>query len=81
MVVKIMYDRGSWEQLWNSHAPVKPEGWTPLDLPGQDDVPGLDMEVIVSRFRFSEPTNGRTFTECCSAPSTPSSSSLTGKSP
>ena len=47
VVVKIMYDRGSWEQLWNSHAPVKPEGWTPLDLPGQDDVPGLELEVIV----------------------------------
>jgi hypothetical protein len=47
VVVKIMYDRGSWEQLWNAHAPVKPEGWTPLDLPGQDDVPGLHMEVVV----------------------------------
>lgn len=47
VVVKIMYDRGSWEQLWNSHAPVKPDGWTPLDLPGQDDIPGLEMEVIV----------------------------------
>lgn len=43
-----MYDRGSWEQLWNAHAPVKPEGWTPLDLPGKEDIPGLDMEVIVS---------------------------------
>ncbi|WVF71175.1 hypothetical protein IAT40_005975 [Kwoniella sp. CBS 6097] len=46
VIVKIMYDRGSWEQLWNSHAPVKPNQWAPLDLPVEKDVPGLDMEVI-----------------------------------
>ncbi|OCF31927.1 hypothetical protein I316_06309 [Kwoniella heveanensis BCC8398] len=46
VIVKIMYDRGSWEQLWNSHAPVKPNQWAPLDLPTEQDVPGLDMEVI-----------------------------------
>ena len=43
-----MYDRGSWEQLWNAHAPVKPDEWTPLDLPHKDEIQGLDMEVIVS---------------------------------
>jgi hypothetical protein len=48
VVVKIMYDRGSWEQLWNAHAPVKPDEWTPLDLPHKDEIQGLDMEVIVS---------------------------------
>lgn len=48
VVVKIMYDRGSWEQLWNAHAEVKPVGWAPLDLPSKEDIPGLEMEVIVS---------------------------------
>ena len=48
MVVKIMYDRGSWEQLWNSHAPVKPEEFEPLDLPKNEDVQGLELEVVVS---------------------------------
>lgn len=43
-----MYDRGSWEQLWNSHAPVLPDKWATIDLPEANDVPGLDMEVIVS---------------------------------
>ncbi|WRT66650.1 uncharacterized protein IL334_003609 [Kwoniella shivajii] len=46
VVVKIMYDRGSWEQLWNAHAPVKPNEWAPLDLPVEKDIPGLDMEVV-----------------------------------
>ena len=42
-----MYDRGSWEQLWNAHAFVKPAGWGPLDLPEIHEIPGLEMEVIV----------------------------------
>jgi len=41
-----MYDRGSWEQLWNSHAPVSPEKWATIDLPTQKEVPGIDLEVI-----------------------------------
>lgn len=47
VIVKIMYDRGSWEQLWNAHAPVRHSDWTPLDLPAKEDIKGLDMEVIV----------------------------------
>ncbi|EIW65928.1 hypothetical protein TREMEDRAFT_35660 [Tremella mesenterica DSM 1558] len=47
VVVKIMYDRGSWEQLWNAHAPVLPKEWAPLNLPTEEDIPGLDMEVVV----------------------------------
>jgi hypothetical protein len=43
-----MYDRGSLEQIWNSHAPVAKEAWKPLDLPGPDEIPGLELEVIVS---------------------------------
>ncbi|WVQ77830.1 hypothetical protein IAR50_007523 [Cryptococcus sp. DSM 104548] len=46
VTVKVMYDRGSWEQLWNAHAFVPPSGWTPLDLPGKDAIPGLNLEVI-----------------------------------
>ncbi|WVQ79652.1 hypothetical protein IAT38_001752 [Cryptococcus sp. DSM 104549] len=46
VVVKVMYDRGSWEQLWNSHAPVSPKEWEPLDLPAMKDVEGLELEVI-----------------------------------
>lgn len=48
VVVKIMYDRGSFEQLYNSHATVPEEKWKPLDLPGPEDIPGLELEVIVS---------------------------------
>jgi hypothetical protein len=48
VIVKLMYDRGSWEQLWNAHAPVETAGWSPLDLPTVEEIPGLDMEVIVS---------------------------------
>ncbi|KLT45387.1 hypothetical protein CC85DRAFT_306614 [Cutaneotrichosporon oleaginosum] len=46
VVVKVMYDRGSWEQLWNAHAPVSTAVWTKLDLPDAKDVPGLHLEVI-----------------------------------
>jgi phosphatidylserine/phosphatidylglycerophosphate/cardiolipin synthase-like enzyme len=46
VIVKLMYDRGSWEQLWNSHAPVAPEKWATIDLPTQKEVPGIDLEVI-----------------------------------
>ncbi|BEI93363.1 uncharacterized protein CcaverHIS019_0509910 [Cutaneotrichosporon cavernicola] len=46
VVVKVMYDRGSWEQLWNAHAPVPPTVYTKLDLPDPKDVPGLHLEVI-----------------------------------
>lgn len=48
VVVKVMYDRGSWEQLWNAHAPVTAQEWVPLDLPKLEDVQGLELEVIVS---------------------------------
>lgn len=48
IVVKIMYDRGSLEQIYNSHAPVAKDKWKPLDLPGPDEIPGLELEVIVS---------------------------------
>lgn len=43
-----MYDRGSWEQIWNAHAPVKPEEYAPLELPTHEEVQGLELEVVVS---------------------------------
>ncbi|GMK55205.1 hypothetical protein CspeluHIS016_0202610 [Cutaneotrichosporon spelunceum] len=46
VVVKVMYDRGSWEHLWNAHAPVQPSVYTKLDLPDPKDVPGLHIQVI-----------------------------------
>ena len=52
IVVKIMYDRGSFEQLWNSHAPVSSDKWASIDLPKKEDVPGLDLQVIVSSSCF-----------------------------
>lgn len=75
VVVKIMYDRGSWEQLWNAHAPVRHSEWTPLDLPAKEDTKGLDMEVIVRqsqliRSKRSADITDRTSTRFCWAPST-----------
>ncbi|WVN87683.1 uncharacterized protein L203_102871 [Cryptococcus depauperatus CBS 7841] len=46
IVVKIMYDRGSFKQLWNAHAPVDSNDWAPLDLPRKEEIQGLDMEII-----------------------------------
>jgi hypothetical protein len=53
VVVKIMYDRGSLEQIYNSHAMVPEDKWKPLDLPGPEDIPGLELEVIVSHSEIS----------------------------
>lgn len=66
VVVKIMYDRGSWEQLWNAHSPVKANVYTKLDLPDPKDVPGLHLQVVVS-FPAARCADSRTFTRYCSA--------------
>lgn len=79
VIVKIMYDRGSWEQLWNSHAPVPPQGWKPLDMPSEEEIPGLHLEVIVSGPDSFGSDDPRTFTKCCWALSTPSFSSSTAR--
>ena len=49
-----MYDRGSWEQLWNAHAFVKEEEWEPLHLPRPDEVEGLELEIIVRALNKSQ---------------------------
>lgn len=46
VIVKVMYDRGTWEQLWNAHAPVTSSTWVPLDFPDPKEIPGLDLEVV-----------------------------------
>lgn len=48
IIVKIMYDRGTLEQVYNAHAPVMEEGWAPLKMPLKEEIAGLDLEVIVS---------------------------------
>jgi phosphatidylserine/phosphatidylglycerophosphate/cardiolipin synthase-like enzyme len=46
VVMKLIYDRGSVEQLWNSHVPVKPKDLVALKIPLPDDIPGIDLQVI-----------------------------------
>lgn len=48
IVVKIMWDRGQFSQMVNNHAHVTPEGMEALDLPRPDEIPNLELEVIVS---------------------------------
>lgn len=48
LVVKIMWDRGTFSQLWENHAPVNQEGREALKLPKLEEIPNLDLEVIVS---------------------------------
>ncbi|KAL8281193.1 hypothetical protein RQP46_006551 [Phenoliferia psychrophenolica] len=46
IVVKIMWDRGAFEQLIRNHAFVSEETWVGLDLPANSEVPNLSLEVI-----------------------------------
>ncbi|KAJ9118674.1 hypothetical protein QFC22_003894 [Naganishia vaughanmartiniae] len=46
VVVKMIYDRGSFEQLWNAHASVKPKDMVALKIPLPDEIPGIDLQVI-----------------------------------
>lgn len=48
IVVKIMWDRGQFSQMVDNHAIVTQEGREALDLPRPDEIPNLDLEVIVS---------------------------------
>lgn len=47
IVVKIMWDRGQWSQLVDNHAFVTQEGMEALDLPRPDEIPNIDLQVIV----------------------------------
>ncbi|KAM0753164.1 hypothetical protein T439DRAFT_311834 [Meredithblackwellia eburnea MCA 4105] len=46
IVVKIMWDRGAFEQLVHNHAFVDEKTWVGLKLPAKNDVPNLSLEVI-----------------------------------
>lgn len=48
IVVKIMWDRGSFSQFIDNHPFVTPEGMEALDLPRPDEIPNIDLQVIVS---------------------------------
>ena len=48
IVVKIMWDRGQLSQFIDNHPFVTPEGMEALDLPRPDEIPNLDLQVIVS---------------------------------
>lgn len=46
VVMKLIYDRGSVEQLWNSHVSVKPKDLVSLKIPLPEEIPGIDLQVI-----------------------------------
>jgi hypothetical protein len=48
IVVKIMWDRGQFSQMVDNHARVTEEGMEALDLPRPDEIPNIDLQVIVS---------------------------------
>lgn len=48
IVVKIMWDRGQFTQLIDNHPFVTLEGMEALDLPRPDEIPNIDLQVIVS---------------------------------
>lgn len=47
IVVKIMWDRGQFSQLIDNHPFVTQEGMEALDLPRPDEIPNIDLQVIV----------------------------------
>lgn len=48
VVVKLIYDRGNWKQVFKNHQSVKPNtsAWDEVGLPSLDDIPNLQLEVI-----------------------------------
>ncbi|VDC06870.1 unnamed protein product [Peniophora sp. CBMAI 1063] len=46
VVVKLMYDRGSLSQLRNNHVYVLPKDWKAVNLPTEDELPGVALEVV-----------------------------------
>jgi hypothetical protein len=37
----------SLSQLVNAHANVKPKGWGVLNIPSPEEIPGIDLQVMV----------------------------------
>ncbi|KAI9507309.1 hypothetical protein F5148DRAFT_1299783, partial [Russula earlei] len=46
VVMKLMYDRGNVKQALKHRIVVKPVYWSRIGLPNQDEIPGVDLEVI-----------------------------------
>ncbi|SCZ88120.1 BZ3500_MvSof-1268-A1-R1_Chr2-1g04202 [Microbotryum saponariae] len=46
IVVKIMWDRGAIQQLWNNHVFVGPSTYVPLGVPSPSEVPNLSIQII-----------------------------------
>ena len=46
VVVKLIYDRGTPEQVINNHAPVPPEKWSAVGLPKPEELRGIHFEVL-----------------------------------
>ncbi|KAI0317533.1 hypothetical protein OF83DRAFT_1171920 [Amylostereum chailletii] len=46
VVVKFMYDRGNMHQVIKNHTPVKPSEWSKVELPTEDELPGVSLEVV-----------------------------------
>ncbi|PLW22408.1 hypothetical protein PCANC_25529, partial [Puccinia coronata f. sp. avenae] len=48
VVVKLIYDRGSWKQVFKNHLFIKPNSseWKEVGLPDLKDIPNLELEVI-----------------------------------
>ncbi|MBW0496992.1 hypothetical protein O181_036707 [Austropuccinia psidii MF-1] len=48
VIVKLIYDRGNWKQIFKNHQKVKPNtsDWREVGLPDPKDIPNLELEVI-----------------------------------
>jgi len=46
VVMKLMYDRGNVKQAVKHRIIVKPVYWSKIGLPAQEEIPGVDLEVI-----------------------------------
>jgi hypothetical protein len=44
----ISIDLMAMPQIWNAHAPVPVTGWEAMKIPLPEEVPGIDIEVVVS---------------------------------
>ncbi|KAI0035523.1 hypothetical protein K488DRAFT_43117 [Vararia minispora EC-137] len=54
VVVKLMYDRGSLKQLITPRIVVPPSGWKKVNLPTEDEIPGISLQVV----NFHQPMLG-----------------------
>ncbi|TDL14124.1 hypothetical protein BD410DRAFT_797330 [Rickenella mellea] len=46
VVFKLMYDRGTPSQLIKNHTVVPPDGWEKVGIPKQEEIPGVQLEVV-----------------------------------